>query len=108
MKNIYVLLVSFFFVLNTKAQTITVKDQQTNDPIEWATISSLNTKAFATTNAKGQANITDFEKSSIIQIRSLGYKMVELSFAQLKAADFVVLLSPSNLNLNEVVVSASR
>ena len=53
-------------------------------------------------------DISAFKNVAIIQIRSLGFKMVELNFTELKAANFIVLMIPSNLNLNEVVVSASR
>lgn len=108
MKKFYVLLVWLVFTVSGFAQTLTVKDQQTDEPIEWATISDESAGLFVTTNAKGQATITSFSKSQKILVRSLGYQLLELSFAQLKAANYLVKLAPSNLNLNEVVVSASR
>ncbi|HBL79504.1 MAG TPA: TonB-dependent receptor, partial [Aequorivita sp.] len=43
-----------------------------------------------------------------IEIRSLGYKTLVKSYAELQAAGFTILLEISNLNLDEVVISGSR
>ena len=90
------------------AQTVTVKDATTLEPIEWAKLSSEQPRAFITTNAKGQADISSFTDAQRIVVQSMGYKMQVFNFAQLRKAGFVVLLYPSQLNLSEVVVSATR
>ncbi|QAA81487.1 TonB-dependent receptor [Aequorivita sp. H23M31] len=89
------------------AQTIIIKDQKTNEPIELATLSS-GTRLFATTNNEGQADISKFKDVSQIEIRSLGYKTVVRSYEELKIDGFVLPLQPTNLNLDEVVISASK
>ncbi len=108
MKQAILLLWSLGFCGGVCAQTITVKDRESRAPIEYAALIGESPAAFASTNAGGQADIAEFGKSENISIRALGYKTVTLSFAELERAGFEVLLESSHLNLDEVVVSATR
>ncbi|MEP2026096.1 TonB-dependent receptor [Reichenbachiella sp.] len=91
-----------------KAQTITVKDRDTKLPLELVTLSSISPNAYATTNAKGQADISAFQGAEKIVIRRLGHKPVSKSYEILILDSMVVYLEHSNLNLDEVVVSGTR
>ncbi|MCG2419855.1 TonB-dependent receptor [Aequorivita sp. F47161] len=108
MKKLYIIWLLLGFVGSTFAQTITVKDAETNEPIELVTLSSPHSKQYATTNAKGQADISAFKNEEKIEIRTLGYKTLIKSYNQLQAENFNVKLEVSNLNLDEVVISGSR
>jgi hemoglobin/transferrin/lactoferrin receptor protein len=90
------------------AQTITLRDQETLKPIEGATLYSENPKYYTVTNTQGQADVSRFEGSPEIQIRSLGYKNLFLSFSELRNRGFELQMEPSNLSLDEVVVAARR
>ncbi len=90
------------------SQTITIKDQQTNERVELVTLSTTNPNLFVTTDAKGQADITAFKNAVRIEIRSLGYKTLFKSYAELEATSFMVEMEISNLSLDEVVVSGTR
>jgi hemoglobin/transferrin/lactoferrin receptor protein len=90
------------------SQVITIKDQESSEPIEMVTLMTGNGKTFAATNAKGQADISAFEDAEQIEIRSLGYETILKSYAELKASSFELLLSGTNINLDAVVVSATR
>ncbi|MBT0608806.1 TonB-dependent receptor [Aequorivita echinoideorum] len=90
------------------SQTITIKNNQTQQPIELVTLSSASPSVFATTNAEGQANIAAFKGVERIEIRSLGYKTLTRSYAELEATLFILEMETSNLNLDEVVISATR
>lgn len=90
------------------AQTITVKDAESGEPLELVSIFSESPRAYATTNAEGQADISEMIGFSKIEIQSFGYKLIKLSYAQLENQNFEVALELSNLSLNEVVTSASR
>lgn len=90
------------------AQTITIVEENSAAPIELATISCDTPMSFEITNAEGQADISNFAGASQIQIRSLGYKTITLSFEELLEMGFRVVMQNSNLNLNEIVVSATR
>ncbi|MFO7616395.1 MAG: hypothetical protein R6V75_04020, partial [Bacteroidales bacterium] len=59
-----------------QAQVVTIKDRENNRPIEMATLASQQPRAFATTNAVGQADISAFGGSARIEIRVLGYRPV--------------------------------
>ncbi|MBK5213837.1 MAG: TonB-dependent receptor [Flavobacteriaceae bacterium] len=96
------------FAGSSYGQTITIKDQQTDEPVELATLTSANSKLYATTNAKGQADISAFKDVEKIEIRSLGHKTLIKSYSELKADSFVISLENSNFSLDEVVISGSR
>lgn len=102
----------FFFLLGwtslSYAQTITITDLQTDKPIEGVYLSSGSPRISVTTNAKGQADISAFKDFEKIQIQYLGYKNQVKSYSQLKASNFSIVLEPTILNLEQVVVSATR
>lgn len=108
MKELFILCLLSCFIGNSYGQTITIKDQQSNEPIELVTLTSANPKLFAITNAKGQADISAFETAEKIEIRSLGYKTVIKTYLDLKSISFLLTMQPSNLNLEEVVISGTK
>lgn len=108
MKKFTILLFCLFAGLLLNAQKLTVKDNVTLQPLEFVTIYSTTNNASALTNVKGQANIDDFKGMNDIMIRSVGYQSKTLSYTDLQQTDFVVTLEPSQVYLDEVVVSASR
>ena len=108
MKRYFLLWFLLGWALMAHAQTITIKDQESNNPLEFVTLISTSPEAYGITNAKGQADLSNFRDAALIEIRMLGYKMMAKSYAQLEALDFEVTLEASNLNLEEIVVSATR
>ncbi len=90
------------------AQQITVKDNVTQQALEFVTIYSLSLNASAMTNINGQADISGFKNTNDIKIRLVGYQGLQLSFDDLRKANFTIRLEPSQVYLDEVVVSASR
>lgn len=90
------------------AQVITVIDEETDAPLDLVTFMSNEPKAFTTTNAQGQADLSEFVGSETIEIRTLGYKTQIKSYADLQAMGFKVEMNPSNFSLDQVVVSATR
>jgi len=90
------------------AQELIVKDQMTGEPLELVTIHSNGPPASAVTDAQGRAELTDFEGADSIHFRYVGYESAVLSFDALLARDFEVLLAPSQLSLDAVVVAATR
>lgn len=96
-----------FWCMGAIAQTLTVVDKQTNEPLELATLTSKN-GLFAITNARGQANITEFVNEQKIQFRMIGYETITVSYSFLKEANFKIHLIPSGVSLDQIVVSATR
>lgn len=90
------------------AQVVTVKDKESEHTLELVNISSEKPKTFTVTNAAGQANLTKFKGSSELVFQMLGYKTERFSFAQLEEKNFLVYLEPTNISLDQVVVSATK
>lgn len=91
-----------------RAQTATILDASTGNPVGFATLSSEDPPAYALTDEAGRVELAAFAESSAIVIRSVGYRSDTLSYAILRNRDFRVLLRPDRLLLEQVVVSASR
>jgi len=90
------------------AQVITLKDQQSGAPIDLVTLSSNSPRAFAITNAEGQADIRGFKDAEKIEIRMLGYKTEIMSYSQIEKSGFNITLIQTGINIDGVVVSATR
>src|SRR6056297_397615 len=90
------------------SQTVTILDQQTEEPIAGAVLTSESSRPPVITNTEGEADISAFEGAETILIRSLGYKTAVYSFSQIRTSDFEIALEKSIMNLDRVVVSATR
>lgn len=108
MKKIFIMWLLLGYVGSSYGQTITIKDQQTNEAIELVTLANTKSNLYVTTNSKGQADISAFKNLEKIEIRSLGYKTVIKSYSELASEGFKILLETSNFSLDEVVISGSR
>ena len=105
------LLISIFITgifTGVQAQTVTITDNTTGLPIEFVTLFDASNNISAITNSEGKAEINEFTNSKKISINYVGYREKVLSFSDLKNLKFMLSLLPSNLSLNEVVVSASH
>ncbi len=105
-------LILFFAVTMTclylHAQVITIKDQQSGAPLDLVTLSSNSPRAFAITNAEGQADIRGFKGAEKIEVRFLGYKTEIMSYSQIEKSGFNITLVQTGINIDGVVVSATR
>jgi len=90
------------------SQEVVVKDIETGERLENATLMSNAPEAFATTDEKGKADVSAFQGAEEIVVRMLGYKTQTTSFAGLKKSSFSIEMEPRALSIDEVVVSASR
>ncbi|MBL6445898.1 TonB-dependent receptor [Fulvivirga sp. 29W222] len=90
------------------SQVITIKDQQTGEPLEMVALISKQPKAYATTNAEGKADISSFRGAEKIIIHLIGYKRVTKSYDELQHESFNLNLAHSEFTMEEVVVSATK
>ncbi|WP_018127076.1 TonB-dependent receptor [Balneola vulgaris] len=105
------LLVTFLFIISvspTLAQTVTVTDDLTGQPLEFVLIYNEDMNLSASTNSRGKADVEAFKSSSEIHFRLVGYRTISTTFSKLKRNDFEVRLIPSELTLDQMVVSAAR
>ena len=90
------------------AQKITLINPNSGETIPGVTLTSENPKASAVTNAVGEVDISVFKTANKIIIRSLGFETKSMSYYEMNTSAKKVTLTPSNFNLDEVVVSAMR
>jgi hemoglobin/transferrin/lactoferrin receptor protein len=108
MKKLFTLWLLICAFLQGSAQVITIQDKETGHPLEMVTIASESPKAFSVTNARGEADISAFKGAELIQIRILGYKTENKSYAELELSGFLIFLTPSGITMDEYIVSATR
>ena len=118
---IFLILLLMTQIIN--AQTLTLKDQQTLEPIPFANIVSKqllispgNNTTFkdsiskgTTTDINGQADLSIFKSDAIlITISFIGYESRHISKEEMAKKDYVILLAQSSKYLEDVVISASK
>lgn len=108
MKKLLLTICGLALALLATAQEITIRDQETQEPLAYATIFDETTGTVATTDARGRADITPFENSENIEIQLIGYTHLNTTYAALEAQSFKIFMEPAGLSLDEVVVSAVR
>lgn len=111
-RNLFLKLLLIFLCMGSAtrsfSQLLTVVDVQTGEALEMATIMSTKPALYAVTNARGQADISEFRNSAHIEIRMLGYKTEQMAFSEIEKKSFRIAMQPSAINFDEVVVSATR
>jgi hemoglobin/transferrin/lactoferrin receptor protein len=90
------------------SQMVSIYDNDSKEPIQYAVLISSNPQASVITNSKGQAEISILKDAEMIEVQMLGYKKVVYDYKAIENLNFVIYLEKTNLNLDEVVVSASR
>lgn len=108
MRKFLMLVVAVLVVQLAKAQTVTIKDKISHQPLELVTLYSKSPEATAITDAKGHADITAFKGADSIKVRLIGYETSVISYAKLDEGGFNLYLEESDLSLNTVVVSATK
>ncbi|MBR9919987.1 MAG: TonB-dependent receptor [Bacteroidetes bacterium] len=108
MKRILLLFIFLGVCQMARAQVVTVKDAESEEPLEFVTIYSNSPREYATTDASGQANISVFRGANKIEFRSIGYETATRSYAELEAESFALRLEPVSVKMDAIVVSASR
>lgn len=103
------LLILILFQLGTAfGQIISVRESGTELPMEFVSIASPKSKLIVHTNIKGEADISSFRSQEKIEIRLFGYIPITKSYRQLENEGFQVLLKPSEISLQQAVVSATK
>jgi len=96
------------FVATIFSQTITVKEEFTDKPLQDVYVYCYEPVVSAVTNINGQCDISEFIHCDSIVIELIGYKKAILSFDQLRNSDFIVYLSEKYYFERQIVVSATR
>ena len=110
MKNKSILLfcafITFYQILN--AQTITLRDQITLQPIENVSISTPSERFQIHTNSKGMAIMTGVSEADTLIFQHPNYQKQTFTQPELASKNFNLNLVEKSILLDEVVVSATR
>lgn len=90
------------------SQIVTVKDGNNDLPVDLVTLTSESPHAFVLTNSEGQADISTLKGAEKIEIRMIGYQTITTSFANLEKANFLITMNQTTINLDQVIISATR
>lgn len=104
----FIFIISLAAISNLPAQTLTVLDRDTDEPLVLVTISSDSPSAFITTDEHGQAEIGAFKSAEKIEIRYIGYKTEITDYATLEANNFMLKMFRSGFSVDDIVVTATR
>jgi hemoglobin/transferrin/lactoferrin receptor protein len=107
-KGILIFILFIIQAYYSHGQTITLREKSSGTPVERATLRSDMPRSFAVTNAEGQADISAFTGADRVEIRCLGFKTEMISFQEIERMNFEVVLSTSEIQLDGVVISATR
>jgi hemoglobin/transferrin/lactoferrin receptor protein len=94
----------FSFSVTSEGQEITVKEKTALYPLEHVSIYAEDLNASAVTGIDGKADLKEFEGSVKIIFRLIGYETIELSFAEVKEKDFIVLMEETPVTLEQVYI----
>jgi hemoglobin/transferrin/lactoferrin receptor protein len=108
MNKLYFICAMLLLSMSSIGQVLTIKDYQTGEPVEMASITSEAPVAIARTNARGQADVSAFKGADIIEIHRVGYSLSVVSYADLEGRNFEMMLMASNTLYEDIVVSATR
>jgi len=119
------LLILFLLILGSGkglAQTLTLKDQQTLEPIPFANIVTKqllisegsnvtykdSIRKGTTTDINGQADLSQFPDNILLEISFIGYETRRITKNEMAEKDYVILLHQNTQYLDDVVISASK
>lgn len=103
MRKLYLLPLACI-TLYAKAQTITVRDNSSREPIKDVIIKDKNNKTVST-DVKGQASLNELDKSDSLSVYNIGYFTKKIIASD---QDINLNLSAKLVMLDEIVFSANR
>lgn len=108
MKHIISSVLMSLLCVGLYAQTLTVKDAQTDQTVPLVTLYSKMLNVSAVTDANGQVELSIFKDATDIELRLLGFEKEIRSYSQLMEEGLVLYLDQSSISLSQVVISGSR
>jgi hemoglobin/transferrin/lactoferrin receptor protein len=104
----YFLFLALALPICSVAQEISIRDQRTNEPLPWVTITGNTPDAFAITKEDGSVNLSIFNGAEKLLLRSVSHQTrTIMQIDTLKTGDILYLKS-ALISLENVVVSATR
>ena len=93
---------------STIAQTITVLEEGTNQPISGVSLYNLKKTKYEVTDFDGNATLDKFNDREIIYFQNLLYEKLELRKVEISQSNYIVYLTPKVEGLKQIVISVSK
>ena len=90
------------------AQTITVLEEGTNQPISGVSLYNLQKTKYEVTDFDGNANLNKFNDREVIYFQNLLYETLELRKVEISQNNNIVYLTPKVEGLKQIVISVSK
>lgn len=97
-----------FVSLMLRSQNVFVYDKQSGEPLSNVFIYCSDKKTTTISNKTGIADLSKFSNNEIITFRHTSYYLITTSKAELEKHNYRIGMIESFVNLNEVVISASK
>ncbi|WP_138432348.1 TonB-dependent receptor [Winogradskyella algicola] len=93
---------------STFAQTITVLEEGTNQPISGVSLYNLKKTKYEVTDFDGNAVLDKFNDREVIFFQNLLYEKLEIRKFEISQNNFIVYLKPKVEGLKQIVISVSK
>ncbi len=104
----FLFVVGYVLALNINAQTVRVINQTNLNPVEDVFVYNIKETHSELSNARGIFEASGFAKEDILVFQHPSYVEYILPYEDLENANFLIKLKEKSVNLNEVVISASK
>ncbi len=101
-------ILGLLFPLAMSAQKVVVKDAESGKILPLVSLYDEGLNIFVSTDSLGTAELSSFTDAQTIVFHTMGYNDKVMSYSQLEAQKFLVLLEPKSFPIGEVRISASR
>ncbi|MGV3541477.1 MAG: TonB-dependent receptor [Rufibacter sp.] len=108
MKSLFFLIVPCFLAIGASAQTVTVQDKASLQPLAGVRVSPVQGGAALLTNASGKFDVSAYRPTDSLRFERSDYQPRTLAVNQLHMLHYRVLLTEKSFSLDEVVISASK
>jgi len=108
MKHLWILLLLLAGANSTFAQTLTLRDADSGEPLPWASVEGLPSNRYVLTDERGRADLASLDGDDSLQIRMVGYEMTVQPFPRKEGGELNLLLVPAGFSLEQMVVAATR
>ena len=98
----------FLLIQEVCAQTVTVLEEGTNDPIPGIALYNLNKSKSVVTDFNGQASLASFDTNETIYFQNFLYEKRQLNKSEISKNNFIVYLQIKVEGLDQIVISASK
>lgn len=107
-KYLLTMLVILLYVSSAIAQTVTVVDAETREPLVGVNIFTEDRSTTEVTDTNGQASLKKFKNAETIIFSYVGYQNARLSYDEIVDGGSTVSMARKSVSMGQMVVSANR